>query len=169
MKKRIVLVSYISLAVALSALESVILPASIIPGVKLGFANLVVLVTLYQYGVKEAVFVSFIRVIIVSLVVGIFLTPTFLISLAGMIFSLFGLALIFYTKKFSVIGVSVVSSVCHIIGQVASVIVIMNLKSIANIAPFLIYVAIISGVITGYIAKRILTVISIKSEVVYEF
>ncbi len=169
MKKRIVLVSYISLAVALSALENVVLPSSVIPGVKLGFANLVVLVTLYQYGIKEAWFVSFIRVIIVSLIVGIFLTPTFLISLSGMIFSLIGLSLVFLMKKFSVIGVSVIASVFHIVGQVVSVILIMNLSSIATIAPFLIYVAIISGVVTGYIAMRILKVISVKSEVVYEF
>lgn len=169
MKKKIVLVSYISLAVALSAIEAVVLPTSVIPGVKLGFANLVVLVTLYQFGVKEACFVSFMRVLVVSLVLGIFLTPTFFISMSGMVLSLLALSITFSTKKFSVIGVSATASVFHIVGQVVAVIYIMKLGSIVSIASFLIYIAIFTGIVTGYIAKRILKIIAIKSEVIYEF
>ncbi|MFV0424283.1 MAG: Gx transporter family protein [Bacilli bacterium] len=169
MRKNITLIIYISFAVVLSAIETVILPTSVIPGVKLGFANLVILVSLYQFGIKEAYFVSFIRVLIVSFVLGSFLTPTFMISMGGMIFSLLGLTIFFKAQKFSIVGVSIIASVMHIVGQVFSVMIIMNLDAIINVAPFLIYIAILTGAIIGYIAKRILRVISIKTEVIYEF
>ncbi len=169
MRKQVLIVMYITLAVALSAVETVILPTSVIPGVKLGFANLVVLVALYQFGPKEACFISLVRVIIVSLILGTFLTPTFLISIAGMSVSLLGLLTLFYTKKFSVVGVSVIASVCHIIGQVTAVVILMNLNAIVSIAPFLIYIAIITGAVIGIVAKRILKIVSINTEVIYEF
>lgn len=169
MRKNIVLISYLSLAVALSAIETVILPTSIIPGVKLGFANLVVLVTLYQYGIKEACFISFMRVIIVSLILGTFLTPTFFISIFGMSFSLLSLIIIFKIGKFSVVGVSVVASVFHIIGQLIGVALLMNLSSIINIASFLIYIAILTGTVIGYVARKILNAVSTKWEVKYGF
>lgn len=169
MRKNITLVVYISLAVALSAIETVVLPSAVIPGVKLGFANLVVLTALYQYGIKEALYVSVVRVVIVSLVLGTFLTPTFIISITGMLASFIALVIAFKLSKFSVIGVSVVASVFHIVGQVSAVVLLMDLSSIIKIAPFLIYIAILTGVITGYIAKRILKIIKIRTEVVYEF
>ncbi len=169
MRNKVVIVLYIALAVSLSAIETVVLPTSVIPGAKLGFANLVVLVTAYQFGLRAAYVVSFVRVVIVSLVLGVLLTPTFFISVAGMLCSLVALTFAMKSRVFSIVGVSVVSSVFHIIGQVIAVMYLLDLKAIVSIAPFLIYVSLLTGAIIGYIAKKILKIVKIKAEVLYEF
>ncbi|MFV0498512.1 MAG: Gx transporter family protein [Bacilli bacterium] len=169
MRKNITISIYILLAVGLSAVETVILPTSIIPGVKLGIANLVVIVSLYQFGIRISGFISLVRVIVISLVLGTFLTPSFLISLSGMTISFIGLVVAYKSKVFSAIGVSVVAAVFHIIGQVIAVIVLTNLNAVLVIAPFLIYVAIVTGFIIGYVARKILAVSLFKMGVYDEF
>ncbi len=169
MKKQVVVMMYVSLAVILSAVETVILPASIIPGIKIGLANIVIIVALYQYGLKEAIIISLFRVIIVSMIVGTFFTPALMISLGGMLFTFIAIALLYKTNKFSPIGVSVASSVSHVIGQILVVIFIIKINSIYVITPFLVYLAVVTGFIVGFLAIRILKALAQRMEVVYEF
>ena len=105
-------------AIVIAILESFI-PSVGIPGVKLGLANIVILIILYELGIWEAAVVNLLRVLVVSLVRGTFLSMGFLMSLTGCIFSL-GIMILFYLliKKFSIIGVSVISSIFHVTGQI---------------------------------------------------
>ena len=82
-----------AIAIALSLIEF-FLPSPI-PGVKPGIANIIILFTIIKFDFVTAVWVSIIRVFIVSIIVGTFLGPTFFLSLSGSIFSLFFL---FYLK-----------------------------------------------------------------------
>ena len=70
-----------ALALALHVLEAQI-PAPL-PWVKPGLANLMTLVALLTLGWRSALLVTFLRVLIGSLLVGSFLGPGFLLSLAG--------------------------------------------------------------------------------------
>ena len=107
-----------AMAIAIAILESFI-PGIGIPGVKLGLANIVILVILYELGVIEAVLVNLMRVFLVGLLRGTILSMGFLMSLVGAIFSL-GIMIIFFIliKKFSIVGVSVIGSVFHVLGQI---------------------------------------------------
>ncbi len=95
-------------AIVIAILESFI-PSIGIPGVKLGLANIVILVILYELGIVEAIIVNLLRVIVVGLVRGTFLGMGFLMSLTGAVLSL-TIMILFYLliKKFSIIGVSVI-------------------------------------------------------------
>ena len=95
-------------AIVIAILESFI-PSVGIPGVKLGLANIVILIILYELGIWEAAVVNLLRVLVVSLVRGTFLSMGFLMSLTGCVLSL-GIMILFYLliKKFSIIGVSVI-------------------------------------------------------------
>ena len=89
---------------------------SIVPGLKLGLANVIIVLTLYRYNFKTALLVSIMRVFIVSLIrTGFGLN--FFFSLVGAIFSIVAMVLVKKTKL-SIIGVSIVGSICHSIGQV---------------------------------------------------
>ena len=105
-------------AIVIAILESFI-PSVGIPGVKLGLANIVILIILYEIGIWEAVVVNLLRVLVVSLVRGTFLSMGFLMSLTGCVLSL-GIMILFYLliKKFSIIGVSVIGSIFHVAGQI---------------------------------------------------
>ena len=60
----------ISFALILSFIESRIPTFVAIPGVKVGLANIAVIFMLYKFGIKEAIIVSLIRVVMVSLLFG---------------------------------------------------------------------------------------------------
>ncbi len=168
MRKNVLLSIYLALAIFLSALETLVLPSSIIPGTKLGIANLVTLVILYQFSIKEVIAVSILRVIGVNLIVGSIFSPTFTISMSGLLVSLVFLITAYKSNLFSVVGVSVCSSVGHIIGQSLGVYFLISLSSIVVIVPYLIYIAIITGVVNGVIAIRILKSVKSNKEVYNE-
>jgi hypothetical protein len=75
-----------AIAILLHMFEAVI--PSPLPGVKPGIANIVTLYVLYQYGFATAAWVSILRVFASSLLLGQFLSPTFVLSLSGAMLSL---------------------------------------------------------------------------------
>ena len=83
-----------AIAIVLAIVESFI-PSVGIPGVKLGLANIAILIVLYELGIWEAVLVNVIRVVVAALVRGTILSMGFLMSLAGAFLSL-GIMILFY-------------------------------------------------------------------------
>ncbi|MDO9205520.1 Gx transporter family protein, partial [Methylotenera sp.] len=104
-------------AIALHMVEAVI--PSPLPGVKPGIANIVTLYVLYQYGFKTAAWVSILRVFASSLLLGQFLSPTFLLSLSGAVLSLavLWMGMRLPKKWFSPISLSILAAFAHIAGQ----------------------------------------------------
>jgi heptaprenyl diphosphate synthase len=80
-------------AIGLHSFES-LLPSPV-PWLKLGLANIITLVTLLLYGMRTAIAVTLIRVILVSLFTGTFLGPAFILSLGGGIISTVTMGFIF--------------------------------------------------------------------------
>ena len=151
-------------AIVIAILESFI-PSIGIPGVKLGLANIVILVILYELGIVEAIIVNLLRVIVVGLVRGTFLGMGFLMSLTGAIFSL-GIMILFYLliKKFSVIGVSVIGSIFHVGGQILIAMIYLGTAYIVLYLPVIAISAIITGVFVGIIAQLIIRTGIIKKQ-----
>jgi hypothetical protein len=81
---------YAAAAIALSVAETAL--PSPLPGIKPGLANIIVLVVLARYGWRDAAWVSLLRVVAGSLVIGQFLAPGFFLALAGALCSLAVLA-----------------------------------------------------------------------------
>lgn len=152
------LVTYSAVLAALGLIFSyieVLIPFNMgIPGVKLGIANLVVIVALYALGNRYAFAINMIRVV----VAGLLFTGLFgmLYSLAGAILSFAGMAALKKTGLFSVTGVSLCGGVLHNLGQIiVAAVVISNVKVFAYF-PVLIISGVISGAIIGIIAWLIL-------------
>ena len=95
MKKHIAYLGLLlTLALILSYVESLIPIFVSVPGVKLGLANLVVLICLYAYPSKYAFLISGMRVILAGLLFGSMFS--ILYSLAGAFFSL---VMMLFTQK----------------------------------------------------------------------
>lgn len=143
-------------AIVIAILESFI-PSIGIPGVKMGLANIVILIILYELGIWEAGVVNLLRVLVVSLVRGTFLSMGFLMSLTGAALS-FGIMVLFYLliKKFSIIGVSVIGSVFHVTGQIIIAMIFLGSAYIFLYLPIIAISAIITGVFVGIIAQLII-------------
>lgn len=151
-------------AIVIAILESFI-PSVGIPGVKLGLANIVILIILYELGIVEAVIVNVLRVVVVGLVRGTFLSMGFLMSLTGCALSL-GVMILFYVlvKKFSIIGVSVIGSVFHVTGQIIIAMLFLGTAYIFLYLPIIAISAIITGVFVGIVAQLIIKTGVIKKQ-----
>ncbi len=148
-KKLCTLAVSVSLAMVLSFLESLIPPLSAVPGVKIGFANIVALFLLYTLGAPSAIAVSLVRVVLSSLLFGS--TLSFLYSFAGACLSLSVMMLAKRIHVFSPIGVSVIGGVCHNIAQTAVAILVMDSLAIAVYLPPLLVSGVIAGVAVGFV------------------
>lgn len=151
-------------AIVIAILESFI-PSIGIPGIKLGLANIVILIILYEIGILEAVIVDLLRVLLVGLLRGTFASMGFLMSVTGVVFSL-GIMILLYLliKKFSIIGVSVVGSVFHVFGQILIAIIIMGSGYVLFYLPIIGISAIITGVLVGIVAQLIIRTGIIKKQ-----
>ena len=142
--------------IVIAILESFI-PSIGIPGVKMGLANIVILIILYELGIWEAGVINLLRVLVVSLIRGTFLSMGFLMSLTGALLS-FGIMVLFYLliKKFSIIGVSVIGSIFHVTGQILIAMIFLGTAYIALYLPIIALSAIITGVFVGIVAQLII-------------
>jgi len=138
---------FTALAIALCFAERFIPQPFAFPGIKLGLANIVVLVTLYRFNGKFAFGISVLRIIITGLLFG---GPFAIIySLAGGTLSF---AVMYYAKKsniFGIIGVSVLGGVAHNLGQIIIACFIVENIGLLYYTPILIISGLITGVITG--------------------
>ena len=147
-KKVTVMDMCIALAMILSYLESLI-PSPGIPGVKLGLANLAVIFALYRLGWKEAVGVSLLRVLLVSLLFGH--AASLMYSAAGAVLSLLGMILLRRFDKLSCVFVSVSGGVLHNVGQILMAWALMG-SNVVYYLPVLILSGTAAGVVIGAVS-----------------
>ncbi|MBT3827002.1 MAG: Gx transporter family protein [Nitrosomonadales bacterium] len=146
-----------AIAVALAIIDFFI--PSPIPGVKPGIANIIILFTIYKYDFITGVWVSLLRVLVASMILGTFLGPTFFLSLMGAVMSLLSMYFLKDINKafMSVIGLSVVSSSAHVLGQFLVVrLWIIPHDGILYLLPLFLLSSLIFGVVNGLIVENLL-------------
>lgn len=144
----------VALAFILSYIESLFPLAIAIPGIKLGLANLVVIVAIYKLGVKEAFTLSIIRIILVGFTFG---SPsTMMFSLVGGLLSWLLMVIFQKTKLFSMVGVSIIGGIAHNIGQIIVSILVLENINIIYYLPFLLVSGVITGGLIGILAAIII-------------
>lgn len=147
----------LSLSIVLSLLESLFpIFNGIIPGLKLGLANIVILFILYEYSFKDALYVSILRIILVGIIrTGLF-NITFFFSLSGALFSVIIMYIAKRFTKLSIIGISILGSVFHSLGQILISIVLIKTSSMLYYLPLLLIFSIPTGLFTGILCKQTL-------------
>ena len=162
---KMVLLAMLTASAIVIAIAESFIPSIGIPGIKLGLANIVILITLYEVGILEAVFIDIIRVFIVSLVRGTFLSMGFFMSLTGACFSLIIMILLYLIiKKFSIIGVSVAGAIFHVFGQVLIAMIYLDSAYIFYYLPFIALISIATGILVGIVAKLVIRTEIIKKQ-----
>lgn len=141
---------FAALALIFSYVEAII-PFSVgIPGVKLGIANLVILIALYEMNLKYAFTINVVRILVAGLLFNGFFGAIY--SLAGGLLSLFVMWLLKKTGLFSMVGVSMAGGVAHNMGQLLiAAAIVSNLKMFLYF-PILMFSGIISGILMGIVA-----------------
>lgn len=150
-------IAYSSILVALALILSyieVLIPINFgIPGVKLGLANLVIVIGLYFLNTSQVFIILITRILLVSFLFGNM--SAMLYSLAGGIVSFTVMFLIKKIKGFSIVGVSIAGGVAHNIGQlIVASLVVENMKLIYYL-PVLMIAGTLTGMLIGIIAQQV--------------
>lgn len=151
-------ISHVGLMVALSFLFSYLeflvpLPF-VVPGIKLGLANVVIVIPLYLWGGKIAFLISVIRILLVSITFG---NMTYMIfSLVGAIVSLTGMMLFKKWKVLTPVGVSTIGGVFHNAGQLLIAMIVVRSLGLFYYFPVLLIGGSITGYIIGLISLKVL-------------
>ncbi|MDP8201589.1 MAG: Gx transporter family protein [Candidatus Tenebribacter burtonii] len=125
------------------------------PFMKLGLANIVVLLLLVSGNVHYALIVIIGKTIAGGFFSGLFLSPTTLLSISGSLCS-FGIMMLFIKSKirFSMIGISILGAISHNLAQIVIIrLILIKENTIFYLTPLLIFMGIVTGIIIGYIAK----------------
>ena len=136
---------FVALALIFSYIETLI-PFQIgIPGVKLGLANLVIVIALYRMPVGEVYLLSGVRVVLTGFLFGTLMS--ILYSLAGGILSLTVMWGMKRIRSVSILGVSIAGGVFHNIGQLLAAALMVETYGVFSYLPVLL----ISGLLTGFV------------------
>lgn len=147
----------LALSVVLNIFESMIpILGNIIPGCKLGLANVVVLFAVFMYRFKDAMFLSIMRVLIVGILRTGLLNIVFFFSLGGAILSTIMMCLAHRFTKLSVIGVSIVGAVSHSVGQIIVAVIGLHTSNLIFYLPYLLLLSVPTGILVGIIARQVL-------------
>lgn len=153
-KKPVYFGMFTALALIFSYVESLI-PFHIgIPGVKLGLANLVIVIVLYKADFRFACLLSITRIILAGFMFGSLFSIIY--SLAGGMLSLAVMQSLKHRSDLSVIGVSIAGAVFHNAGQLAAAMLVTESLSLLYYTPFLLTAGLITGIVIGAAANEML-------------
>lgn len=152
-KRVCLLAMFLALAIVLNMVESLI--PMFIPGVKLGLANCIVLIMLYELKWHEALLIMLLRILLVGLLRGNIGQINWLMSLSGGILSFLIMLLFSRLKFFTVIGTSVLGSIAHCFGQILIAMIVLQTKEFIYYLPIIAILSTLTGILTGLISKVI--------------
>lgn len=143
----------VALAMVLGFVETLI-PINLgIPGMKLGLANIVVVIALFLFDVKTAVVVSILRIILIAMTFGNMSMMFY--SIAGASLSLLSMIVISKIKSFSLISVSIVGGIMHNVGQIICAAFVVRTNGVFTYLPVLMIAGLVSGALIGIVAGLI--------------
>lgn len=145
---------FLGFCILMGWLERLIVLPLPVPGIKLGLANAAILVLLYHDGIKPAVAINTLRIVLVNLMFA---------GISGFVYAFFGafLAMAFEIplsriKRLGVAGVSVAAAAAHIVGQLFAAQLMTASKAVWTYLPWLLIAAVLTGLLTGAIAATTL-------------
>lgn len=160
MRRNLVYLTYmavlITFAVVIHTVEAALPLPMPVPGVRLGLANIITLLTIALYGVRSGLLVAVLRTLLGSFFTGTFLGFGFWLSLSGGVLSCLVMALGMLLVKrgvISLLSVSVLGAASHNLGQVAvASLIVASFTLLRGYFPLLLLLAVPTGIFTGLAA-----------------
>ena len=163
-KRRLTVIPLLTAAGAVVFVFESLIPQPL-PWARLGLSNIVVLLALYYYGFREALAVSWLRVLVGGLFTGGLFSPAFIFGMTGGFFSAVVMAGARKTGKsrFSPIGISILGAAAHSVGQLAAAyLLFIGHKAIWNLLPYMLLTSIFTGGVVGVIGSEVLERVKIN-------
>lgn len=123
-KKVSVIGLFTAMALLLSCIENLLPFRTGIPGIKLGIANLIIVIAFYFLPSGEVLSISLLRVFFLSVFSGSPFTAVF--SFTGAIASFFAMYISYRRNSFSPVGISIIGGVTHNLAQLLISALLLN-------------------------------------------
>lgn len=150
-------IAYSAMLVALGIIFSyveLLIPFSFgVPGIKLGLANLVIVVGIFLLPKLQVLGVLVARIILVAFLFGNM--SSLLYSLAGGLCSFSVMCLLIRMKGFSQIGISMAGGVFHNVGQVLVAACVVESTAVFYYMPVLLIAGLLTGGVIGLVGQRV--------------
>ena len=145
---------FTSLALILSYVELLIPINFGIPGMKLGLANLLVVILLYKGCPRDALLLSVIRILLSGLNFGNMFSIFY--SLGGGLLSLAVMVFLKKTGQFTVAGISIGGGASHNVGQLLVAMFVVQTYQVGYYLPVLLIAGVITGAVIGILSAEVL-------------
>ena len=145
---------FTSLALILSYVERLIPINFGIPGMKLGLANLLVVILLYKGCPRDALLLSVIRILLSGLIFGNMFSIFY--SLGGGLLSLAVMVFLKKTGQFTVAGISIGGGASHNVGQLLVAMFVVQTYQVGYYLPVLLIAGVITGAVIGILSAEVL-------------
>lgn len=145
---------FTALALMFSYIETMIPIQFGVPGIKLGFANIMIVIILYKSSAKEALLLSIVRIMLSGFLFGNL--SSIIYSIAGGVLSLGIMTLLKKQGGFSVIGVSVAGGVSHNVGQLIVAMLVVETYQVGYYFPVLLVAGVLTGLGIGVVSQEVL-------------
>ena len=145
---------FTSLALILSYVELLIPINFGIPGMKLGLANLLVVILLYKGCPRDALLLSVIRILLSGLIFGNMFSIVY--SLGGGLLSLAVMVFLKKTGQFTVAGISIGGGASHNVGQLLVAMFVVQTYQVGYYLPVLLIAGVITGAVIGILSAEVL-------------
>ena len=152
-KKVSVIGLFTAMALLLSCIENLLPFRTGIPGIKLGIANLIIVIAFYFLPSGE-VSISLLRVFFLSVFSGSPFTAVF--SLTGAIASFLAMYISYRRNSFSPAGISIIGGVTHNLAQLLISALLLNTPAFLWYSPVLLLSGTVTGLINGLITTKII-------------
>ncbi len=162
--KNIITISiFIALSVIFSYIDTIIsqslfsLIRGFVPSFKIGLANIVVLIFIYFYKVRDGLLAIILKSVLVSLLFSG--TTGFMIGFPGTLLSFVVMTVLYRTLKNDkyLIFISVVGAIAHSVGQIVTAFLMYNMDKVESwliYSPLILIISAISGFLVGIVATR---------------
>ncbi len=150
----------IALACVLGAVERVLSPTALVPGVRLGLANVAILVALMRYGPKAAGIVTLGKLLIIGFAFGTVIGPIGLISATGGIAAWGAMSALSGLDRFSMVGISIAGAAAHVVGQLSAAAVVTGSATVLSLLPVLLLASLPTGIAVGLLSRLLSSRIS---------
>lgn len=141
-----------------------------IPGLRFGFANIISLVVLLQYGFKPALTITLLRTIVSSFILGSFLSPGFILSFTSGFLNICAIGLLHRFSsshsvlRFSPIGLGIIGAFMHNLVQIClAFILLIQMPEIFYLVPWLSIGAVFMGGFSGWLTLQIIAEMNLNT------
>lgn len=155
-RKTVILAFLVAAGILMQLIEAFFPVPVIVPGYKIGLANIAGLFALYSFGIKDMIIVTSLRIFLAALAQGTLFSVAFMLSISGGVFAMIAMSLCYRARIFSIYGVSVAGAAAHSVGQVLAITAIYQQYFMQLFLPALLALSIVSGLCIAALTEQLL-------------